>query len=234
MNAERGVTRETIRFYIRHGLLPEPEKPKRNVAIYTDHHIERIGLIWKLQDEQFLPLHVIRKVIAQGDEDKVLPGLPVLELAIRARLGARSGSPDTGPAKVKELLADHVLDQVDLDALVSDGLITVLEKDGEQILSGQDTDIVRIWAQIKANGFDEAVSYGAHDLKIYHDLCKELAGKEVARFFDRVSGKISTERAAQMSASSMIKATELMGLLYVKEVLNEVSRQNSMVRTPKT
>ena len=34
LERETGVGRETIRFYIREGLLPEPERPKRNVAAY--------------------------------------------------------------------------------------------------------------------------------------------------------------------------------------------------------
>jgi DNA-binding transcriptional MerR regulator len=63
-----GVTREAIRFYIRKGLLPAPEKPKNNVAFYTNVDVERIGSIKKLQDEKLLPLDVIRDVIDQGGE----------------------------------------------------------------------------------------------------------------------------------------------------------------------
>ena len=33
-----GVGRETIRYYIREGLLPEPERRARNVAVYGDVH----------------------------------------------------------------------------------------------------------------------------------------------------------------------------------------------------
>ena len=54
-----GVGRETIRFYIREGLLPEPARPGRNVAWYDGAFIERIQLIKELQQKRFLPLHAI-------------------------------------------------------------------------------------------------------------------------------------------------------------------------------
>ena len=38
-----GVGRETIRFYIREGLLPQPERPNRNVAWYDESFVERIA-----------------------------------------------------------------------------------------------------------------------------------------------------------------------------------------------
>lgn len=44
-----GVGRETIRFYIREGLLPQPERPNRNVAWYDEAFVARVGLIKELQ-----------------------------------------------------------------------------------------------------------------------------------------------------------------------------------------
>jgi DNA-binding transcriptional MerR regulator len=59
-----GVGRETIRYYIREGLLPEPERPGRNVAWYDPSFVERITLIKELQQKRFLPLHVIKTILA--------------------------------------------------------------------------------------------------------------------------------------------------------------------------
>ena len=58
-----GVGRETIRFYIREGLLPEPERPSRNVAWYDESFVERVALIKELQQKRFLPLHVIKAIV---------------------------------------------------------------------------------------------------------------------------------------------------------------------------
>ena len=39
LERETGVGREAIRFYLREGLLPEPTRPARNVAHYTQEHV---------------------------------------------------------------------------------------------------------------------------------------------------------------------------------------------------
>ena len=72
LESQTGVNREAIRFYIREGLLPEPEKPRRNVAYYTKEHVERIRLIKKLQDEHFLPLKRVKAVLDHGALGKSL------------------------------------------------------------------------------------------------------------------------------------------------------------------
>src|SRR5512134_917083 len=61
-----GVGRESIRFYIREGLLPEPERPGRNVAWYDESFVERISLIKRLQQERFLPLSVIKGIVGSA------------------------------------------------------------------------------------------------------------------------------------------------------------------------
>ena len=63
-----GVGRETIRFYIREGLLPQPERPSRNVAWYDESFVERIALIKELQQKRFLPLHIIKTIVG-GDAE---------------------------------------------------------------------------------------------------------------------------------------------------------------------
>lgn len=58
-----GVSRETIHYYLREGLLPKPTKGGRTVAYYDDEHLERLRLIRRLRDEKYLPLAVIRKMV---------------------------------------------------------------------------------------------------------------------------------------------------------------------------
>ena len=84
-----GVSRETIRFYIREGLLPEPDRTHRNSATYTDEHLARLLTIRRLKDERFLPLSVIRSLFA-GDQPGWLEPqmLPEIDHLLRARLDA--------------------------------------------------------------------------------------------------------------------------------------------------
>ena len=82
-----GVSRETIRFYIREGLLPEPDRTHRNSATSTEDHHARLITIRRLRDERFLPLSVIRSLF-QGEPTGWLEPqmLPEIEHLLRARL----------------------------------------------------------------------------------------------------------------------------------------------------
>ena len=57
------VSKETVHFYIREGLLPKPLKRGRNIAEYDDSYVERIRFIKELQDRHFLPLAVIKNIL---------------------------------------------------------------------------------------------------------------------------------------------------------------------------
>jgi DNA-binding transcriptional MerR regulator len=64
-----GVPSATIRHYVREGLLPEPVKTSRNMAYYPAEFVDRIRLIKQLQEERFMPLKVIREVLA-GEKER--------------------------------------------------------------------------------------------------------------------------------------------------------------------
>jgi len=57
-----GVSKETIHYYIREGLLPKPRKSGKNVAEYDDGFVGRIRFIKELQDRYFFPLAVIKNI----------------------------------------------------------------------------------------------------------------------------------------------------------------------------
>ena len=65
---ETGVPRETIHYYLREGLLPEPIRSGRTRATYDARHIERLHAIRYLREEKFLPIAVIRSMLQGGLE----------------------------------------------------------------------------------------------------------------------------------------------------------------------
>jgi DNA-binding transcriptional MerR regulator len=81
-----GVSRETIHFYLREGLLPRPRKAGRTVAYYDAEHLSRLKQIRTLREEKYLPLAVIRRLLdspttAERDVDTLAS---VLDLTARA------------------------------------------------------------------------------------------------------------------------------------------------------
>ena len=67
--AASGVSAATIKHYLREGLLPEPVRTSRNMAYYPPDFVERIRLIKRLQEERFMPLKAIKRVL-DGDPER--------------------------------------------------------------------------------------------------------------------------------------------------------------------
>jgi DNA-binding transcriptional MerR regulator len=63
LSSKSGVTPRTIRFYVQEGLLPQPIKSRKTLALYNEDCINKVKAIKKAQSEQFLPLVVIRRIL---------------------------------------------------------------------------------------------------------------------------------------------------------------------------
>ena len=115
--AERsGVSAGTIKHYLREGLLgadDEVVRTSRNMAYYPPDFVERIQLIKRLQEERFMPLRVIRELMAEDPERAMrLIELEdrILERAIEARETGR-----VSRAKVRETyeIPQNVLERLE-------------------------------------------------------------------------------------------------------------------------
>ena len=67
LSRRSGVSRSTIKFYLREGLLPAGDPRSRNQALYGERHLERLALIRALREVARLPLDVIARVAAELD-----------------------------------------------------------------------------------------------------------------------------------------------------------------------
>ena len=96
-----GVSAGTIKHYLREGLLPEPVKTSRNMAYYPPEFVERIRLIKQLQEERFMPLKLIKRVLDDDPERaRALVELEdrILERALSGRAQRASRPPSCGAA----------------------------------------------------------------------------------------------------------------------------------------
>jgi DNA-binding transcriptional MerR regulator len=63
-----GVSAGTIKHYLREGLLGDEDgivRTSRNMAWYPAEYVDRIRLIKRLQEERFLPLRLIKEMLAE-------------------------------------------------------------------------------------------------------------------------------------------------------------------------
>jgi DNA-binding transcriptional MerR regulator len=150
-----GVSAGTIKHYLREGLLgsgDEVARTSRNRAWYPPEFVERIRLIKRLQEERFMPLRLIREVLADGPDR--LRALVEVEDRILEAAAASAAATRTRVAR------DEMLERYDVPANVLDRLaeIGVLTPDGE----GYDTDdvaIIEAIARFRAGGYDEALGF---------------------------------------------------------------------------
>ncbi|HEY8480236.1 MAG TPA: MerR family transcriptional regulator [Spirillospora sp.] len=86
-----GLTVQTIKFYIREGLLPRGSAVSATRSEYGAHHLERLRLISALREVGDLPVSAIQQIIAAVEDDDV--GLHELLGTARHAIGPHVAAP---------------------------------------------------------------------------------------------------------------------------------------------
>ena len=223
LEAKSGIGRETIRFYIREGLLPEPERRARNVATYGAAHVEQLKRIKQLQEERFLPLDVIKRVLNGDTADLPASVAPFPELGalIAERLGV---GPSRPLVALDPLIKGNATLAADIAAFKKHGVITVLRRKGKAMLSDLDARIVALWRDVRAAGYAPR-DFPPENFLTYVDGMAAIAKVEVARFYENLAGKVAQGEAAIMAQSAIETLNTLIGTLRIRAILEEVAKR---------
>jgi DNA-binding transcriptional MerR regulator len=216
-----GVSAGTIKHYLREGLLgngDEVVRTSRNMAWYPAEFVERIRLIKRLQEERFMPLRLIREVLADGPDR--LRALVEVEDRILEAAAASAAAASTRVAR------HEVLERYDVPANVLDRLaaIGVLTPDGD----GYDADdlaIIEAIARFRAGGYDEALGFTVYDTLRYRDALAPLVQEEVGTLLGRLAGEVEPDHAVEIIASGREPLRELVGAMHSKLLLAELERR---------
>ena len=210
-----GVGRETIRFYIREGLLPEPERASRNSASYTDDHVVRVRAIKRLQEERFLPLSVIKTLLDDIDGEGWLhaEAFPHLDAMLRARLG------EGERLTVAHVMAQTGASREDIDEAAADGSILV---GADGMMEARDAGIVKALMELKHIGFTRERGFGSQGRSIYADFVDWLVTQEMRHFFDHAAGRIDEEEAANMAERGIAAVNDMLSLMRTREILRRL------------
>jgi DNA-binding transcriptional MerR regulator len=210
-----GVGRETIRYYIREGLLPEPDKASRNSARYSDEHVARLKAIKRLQEERFLPLAVIRELLEADDGGRwLLPeAFPMLDALLAQRLEA------SGPARVA--LADLPLPDHQREHL--DDLMISVAEDGT--VSARDAAILRTVGRLDEIGFRPELGFNDGQMRLYHVLIDWLTNQELRHFLEHTAGQVGEAEALDMAEQGIALINELLGQLRTRALLKKLAER---------
>jgi len=218
-----GVGRETIRYYIRERLLPEPERRARNVAVYSDAHVEQLRTIKRLQEERFLPLDVIRRVLS-GDPSALPPASdPFAQLAplLAVRLGVGEGEPVVA---LDTLTAGDRQTARDIEAFARAGAIEIREEGGQRVVSRLDARIVALWRDIRRAGYGPD-AFPADFITLYTEALAPMAEVEVGRFFAGFEGRVGQADATERAQAGVELINALLGALRTRFILEEVAKR---------
>jgi DNA-binding transcriptional MerR regulator len=217
-----GMPLSTVRHYVNEGLLGAPARQSRNMAYYPRRALDRIALIKRLQDQLFLPLKMIRKLLAEYQEltiedlDRVL--------AIRNRLAERHGDLLPEIADIPHsALRQLALGDDEIDALEQAGAVTPRHRDGTRYYDEVDYRVLTALSAVRSSGFGRELGT-TDDLDIYLGALRRLVEVETRLFLQRARDR-PIEEIIELIRRGLPAVNEVIGALHHKLLLEELAAQ---------
>ena len=226
-----GVSAGTIKHYLREGLLPEPVKTSRNMAWYPREFVERVRLIKQLQEERFLPLKVIKELLAEEDGAGGQERLRALiELEDRVLERALSGQDSKG-LSAREVKRRYGLPDEALDRLEKLDVLTPKRRNGAKRYGPADVQIIEAVSRMRASGYSEALGFTVYDTLIYKRHLERLVHEEVDVMMDRVAGEMDSGEAADLLERAVEPMRDLVAAMRAKLMIAELQRRRAAQRS---
>lgn len=181
-----GVSKQTIHFYLREGLLLPPVRSSKNMAYYDRSTVDDIRFIKELQEKHYLPLAVIKEVLKAKREGQDLGEEDHLLMFNQLFLQARDGGSDEHYDE-DSFLAKTGLTKKELHQLGLIGMISQPTETGNRLFDGFDIAIARALKDLITMGID------LEDLRLYEDFLR-LTRLEARLVHDRILHRYTEEK----------------------------------------
>ena len=203
-----GVSKETIHYYIREGILRKPRKTGRNTADYNETHVDQIRTIKALRENYFLPIPVIRKLIKKHKNRNHSEKSSFQFLCEYIRpLDQLLSSEVNG----KQLFLEATgLSEKWLEKMEEWHVITSEKRDGESFYSQDDVIIGKLIADMDHIGIGPRDGFDPGELKDFTAVLRTFVAKNMERYMAAGWDKMSPEELKKKG----IQSTELMSLFF--------------------
>jgi DNA-binding transcriptional MerR regulator len=227
LESRTGVNRETIRIFLRHGLIPEPTRPKPNVADYDESHVRAVLEVRELQRNSTLTLRQIRETLQGklGVRRVEASAFQHLEALVATRVGI-----DVQPILLESLSRAWPNAAADAHHLAAVGAIELLDSPGGPALSVTDARLVTIWSEMRQGGFSEALGFGPEIVTFYLQPAEMIAEREASLFLERTEGRIDDDTAAAMLQLGLRLMLDFFGLLRMKRFMAHIHKEAPAMR----
>ena len=213
-----GVSAGTIKHYLREGLLGKGEdvvRTSRNMAYYPPGFVERIRLIKQLQEERFMPLQAIRRVL-EDDPDRARA---LVELEDRILDRALAG--DESRVSAAQLSKRLDIPREALDRMVDIGLLTPNSRG----FSPRDVQVVEAIGRFRAGGYDEQIGFTVYDTLRYKRALESLVSEEVEVVLERLAGELEPDAVVDLLEAGLDPLRDFIAALHSKLLIEELQRQ---------
>lgn len=181
-----GVSKQTIHFYLREGLLPPPVRSSKNMAYYDESTVNDIRFIKELQEKQYLPLAVIKEVLKAKREGQGASKEEHLILFDHLFGQVQDGEADQQFDEASFLAATG-LNKRDLSRLIRMGLFSPSSVGEDYPFDGFDLAVARALKELMALGMK------LQDLKVYGRFL-QCARTEAELVHDRIIHRDTEEQ----------------------------------------
>jgi DNA-binding transcriptional MerR regulator len=213
-----GVSAGTIKHYLREGLLPEPVRTSRNMAYYPPEFVERVRLIKRLQEQRFMPLKVIRRMLR--DDPQRTQAL--IELEDRVLETAMAG--EEKRISASELHRRYEIPREVIRRLVELDVLTPNSRG----YSPSDVKIVEAICRFRAGGYDERIGFTVYDTLRYKSALEGLVKEEVEILLQRLAEEMDADRAVELVEAGAEPLQDLISALHSKLLVAELRRQREV------
>jgi DNA-binding transcriptional MerR regulator len=201
------VSKETVHYYIREGLLPKPRKQGRNIAEYDDGYVERIRFIKELQESYFFPLGVIKNILRNQKKSPEVQSFlnlrreyfrPVDQFLPNEIAGEDPFRNETG-------LGRKWLAKMEEWKIINPEL-----RDGLKVYSQDDITLGKLVVKMDNIGLGPKDGFDPEALKHYLDKFREIAVMSQRYYIETALGKLSPEEFSKRIA----QGREIMSLFF--------------------
>lgn len=207
-----GVTRATIHHYVREGLLPEPLKTSRNMALYDTGCVDRVLLIKGLQAQTRRSLSEVKALFEEAADSEGIRRLQnMLEVeALRAQSSPLSPEGSREHLTIKQLCDRTGFSKGEIDQFHKLGLVNQYTKGRKKYIKPADVAVADALCALAAAGFDDKHGFTPEHAVIYLSSLQELLHKEVALFLSKTDAEAAPDDLLVKAELAITRVSPLM------------------------
>jgi DNA-binding transcriptional MerR regulator len=184
------------------------------MAYYPPEFVDRNRLIKQLQEERFMPLKAIRRVL---DED---PDRARALVEVEDKILERAQRDESSRMSRAEAERRYGIPREALDRLEEIGVLTPNSRGFSQL----DARMLEAISRFRAGGYDEQIGFTVYDTLRYKSAIEQLVKEEVDVVLERLAGDVEPDRIVELLEAGAEPLRDLIAAMHSKLLVEELRR----------